>query len=303
MLKELAACQLNGLRHATACFLIVLFALSIPLSTTATVILAYAVLAIWLVDKNKKDRWNFYFSYPLTKPIFIFIGISLLGIAYTGAVSKSSINSFYSILRLSFIPILAYYLHNNKPAFKKSVLYAFELALIITILCAFLKVYCQISIGHRSYGNDIFKNHIVISYFMAVALLFLWVELTQYKKQAKVIIIILMSLILYHLIFLNTGRIGYFILFLGASVLAWHKHRWKSIGIIWVLFTIMMLLAYQYSEIFSLRMNEVYDELILYSKGELGASSTSSIATRLEFGINSINLFFQHPIIGSQSSK
>lgn len=273
--------------------MIVLLAFFIPLSTAITLILTYAILLVWLIDKNAYARWQFYFSYPLIKPIAFFILVSSLGTLYSMGSEKATLAGFYHGLRLSLIPVLAYYLQEEQSKYKDLVMYAFVCALIVTVICAFLKVYAGIPIGARTYGNDVFKDHIIISYFMAISIFFAYMWFLE-EKLSKELLILLMGLMLYHLIFLNTGRIGFVILYICFSVLAWHRYRFKGILITYLLLSLVMLCAYQYSDIFSMRMNEFYQEFKLYLQGK----AVSSIGTRLEWATNSLKLFFEHPIIG-----
>jgi len=273
--------------------MIVLLAFFIPLSTAMTLILTYAIVLVWFIDKNTNARWQFYFSYPLIKPIAFFILVSFLGTLYSMGSEKATLAGLYHGLRLSLIPVLAYYLQGEQSKYKDLVMYAFGSALIVTVICAFLKVYAGIPIGARTYGNDVFKDHIIISYFMAIAIFYTYLWLLE-EKHSKWLLMILLGLMLYHFIFLNTGRIGFVILYICFSVLAWHRYRFKGMLITYLLLSLMMLCAYQYSDIFSMRINEFYQEFKLYLQGK----AVSSIGTRLEWLTNSISLFFERPLIG-----
>jgi O-antigen ligase len=252
---------------------------------------------IWLLDKNRIARWKFSYHYPLTKPIFILVAMNLISTLFADAQWDHFISTLNHSSRLLFIPILAYYLQGSTNPTKKWVLWAFVTAMIFTIICTCLKVYGHIPIGQRTYGNDVFKNHIVTSYFTAVAILMLSIWLTEYK-QYKLPIILLMAFCFFYLIFLNTGRIGYVILYINLTVLAWHKYRYKGMTAIYLLLSIVMLLGYCFSDLLAMRVNEFYNDFNSYLHGATMYSDENSIGSRLEFAVNSLKLFAEHPIFG-----
>ncbi len=274
--------------------LLVLFAFSIPLSTTLTCGCMYLIVLLWLFSKGFSSRWHFYVNYPLIKPILLLILVSFVGLFYSTGSEKECFSSFCHIAKLSFIPILAYYLQDNQNKAKKYILVVFIAALLFTVICTFLKIYAHIPIGRRTYGYDVFKNHIVISYFMAVSLFILYVWYTELKKY-KLPIFFFMGLISYYLIFLNLGRIGYVMLFSSFIVLAWRKYQHK--GILWcsLIVSFVTVFSYYSSETFARRITEVYNESQLYFQGK----TVSSIGARLEFMSNSVKIFLDNPIMGT----
>lgn len=278
-------------RHP-ALLTIVLMSCSIVLSTAAASVCLCLLVLIWLCDKQAKSRWQFYFQYPLTPPILSFITVTLVGMLYSCATWDQSLSTFNHTIRLGIIPMLAYYLQAN-PSVRKWIMLIFISALLFTIFCTCLKVYFNIPIGQRTYGNDVFKNHIVTSYFTAMGLFMVTNWFVQYKNY-QIINGLLIITMLFYLVFLNTGRIGYVILGTSFSVFAWHHYRFKGLLISCLLLAGVMLLAYQCSTIFSMRMTEFYVEFLAFVKG----TTVSSIGKRLEFLQNSILLLDQHPLLG-----
>lgn len=279
--------------YRIACFLMVLHAFFLPLSTTITNVFFFSFIALWLLEKNAVSRWQFYFSYPLIKPLLCLVGLALVGIFYSTGEGESVLHSTSQILRLSTIPILAYYLQTNNP-YKKFVLVAFVFALLLTILATFLKVYGGIPIGHRTYENNIFKNHIVISYFMAMGAFFLALWLKEYR-QYKSLLFSFIAFTLYYFIFFNTGRTGYIILYICLTVFAWHQYGPKGTIIGFLGLSLIMLFAYYFSAPFSMRITELYKEFELYHGGE----AISPTGARLDFIVNSYKLLLQHPFWGT----
>lgn len=289
-------CQKIWDRHylrPIAQFILVFFAFTLPLATSATLVLSYSIVFIWLVDRNPIERWIHAFNYPLMKPLLLIATVSIIGTSYTVASWEEGRSALYQVYRLSFIPIFAYYLQEASVKLRKAILYAFVAAMIITACCAFLKVYGGVPIGQRTYGNDVFKNHIVVSYFMATTLFMLWGWLITVKRY-RIACIFLIGICLFHFLFLNTGRIGYIIASVYFMIFAWHRYQWKGLLVTGLLVSFMALFAYQFSAMFAHRIIECYQEFCLYLQG----ISISSIGARLDYAINAIQIFTQHPFFG-----
>lgn len=284
----------TSLLYQITCAMIALHAFFLPLSTAVTSILSFCIPLFWLIDKNFSSRLRFYFSYPLTMPLLAFIGITFIGFTYSAGSVGSSLHTVKEVLRLALIPILAYYLQDDSHnPYKKYTLYIFVSALIFTILAAFLKVYADIPIGHRTTGHDVFKNHIVVSYFMAISLFFLCIWFSEYKKH-KLLLVALISLVIYFLIFLNTGRVGYLFLYVCFTVLACHRFGIKGVTIALLVISSLLFFAYQYSDTFQQRIYNFYAEIQLYLQG----NSDTGVGHRLQFITNSIDMFFKKPLLG-----
>ncbi|MBI2791923.1 MAG: O-antigen ligase family protein [Gammaproteobacteria bacterium] len=279
-----------------ACGMIVLLAFFLPLSTAITTILFFSIILVWLVDKNSKDRWQFYRAYPLTKPIIFLIAITFLGMFHSIGNWESACKAWYQVAKLGTIPILAFYLQDQK--YKKYILSAFVAALILTILATILKAYAHIPIGYTNYGNNVFKNHIVVSYFMAISLFVLCVGYDQFK-QYKRLLLSLIGITLYYFMFLNTGRVGYIILYVCFAVYAWHKYRFKGIVFIFSILSLMLLFAYHYSDTFYSRILNFNNEFQMYLQGK----SDTPVGARFDFLINSLKLFLERPLIGFGSGS
>ncbi len=277
--------------------LMVVLALGLPLATASTPICLASIGLIWLLDKNRIARWKFSFDYPLTKPIFILVAMNLISTIYADAEWKHFSSALNHSSRLLFIPILAYYLQGETNPTKKWVLWAFVTAMIFTIICTCLKVYADVPIGQRTYGHDVFKNHIVTSYFTAIAIFMLSIWLIEYK-QYRLPITLLIGFCFFYLLFLNTGRIGYVILYINFTILAWHKYRYKGMTVMFLLLSLVMLLGYWFSDLLAMRFNEFYNDFNSYLHGTITSYKDNSIGTRLEFAVNSLKLFAEHPIVG-----
>lgn len=279
--------------HRTATILSIVMALFIPLSTFLTNGCIYLIFLIWLFDKNFKERWQFYKSYPLTKPIFCLIALSFVGTFYSLATWKTALLTCYHLVRLAWIPMLAYYLQDDRNKYKRWTLPIFVGAMMFTIACTVLKVYFEVPIGQRTYGNDVFKNHIVISYFMATALFFSLTWLLENKKNRTLTLFCIMSM-LFYLLFLNTGRTGYVLLYSYLAVFAWYKYKIKGLIAILATLTLVLLAAYHYSDLFAHRISEVFQDYQAYMQGE----SITSVGKRLSYITNSLDIFFSHPFSG-----
>lgn len=283
----------NSYLHKLACWLILLLAIAIPVSTFLTNTCIYLIFLIWMVDSGAAKRWRFYFSYPLTKPILCLIALSFIGTLYSLATWEKALLTSYHLVRLAWIPMLAYYLQDEHNERKRFILPLFVCAMVFTILCTILKVHFEVPIGQRTYGNDVFKNHIVISYFMASSLFFCWVWFTENKSNRFVLFFAIVSIVFY-LLFLNTGRIGFVILYSYFAIYAWYKYRLRGLLGMFIALTVVLFVAYQFSDLLAQRIGELYKDFEAFLAGD----QITSLGKRLTYAKTSLEIFFSHPFFG-----
>tara|TARA_R110002110_G_scaffold415562_1_gene651079 strand:- start:48568 stop:49842 length:1275 start_codon:yes stop_codon:yes gene_type:complete len=273
--------------------LVVLLAFFIPTSTTLTYVPVLGILVFWFFGGHRQDKIRWYFNYPLSMPILFLTFIYLAGIVYTSAEWKYCFSSLRDIFRFCCIPIFAYYLHLSDPAKKEYALKFFIAAMLLTCALGMLKILGSLPIGEKHSGSGIFKSHIKTSYFMAIALFFIFVNF-YYQRKHQALNLILISVLLFYMFYLNTGRTGYLILLASFSVFAWYQFRLKGLVILGVIFSVLLAAAYFTSEVFATRINELHSELLFYLQG----TTVSSLGARLEFAVNSFMIFLQRPFFG-----
>lgn len=271
----------------------VLLAFSLPVSTALTSCAMILVLLCWLVSIHWERKKEILFSHPLVQWLFPIIILTCVASSYSAAESKEMFRGINDGMRLFAIPILIYFYQDEKT--KQQALWAFTGAMVLTLFLGFLKWYGDFPIGLKYTTAAVFKSHIKTSLFMAIALYFLAIQAKQQPSIRWPCLAIILTM-LYYLFFMNIGRIGYLAICLCALVFAWHCYRLK--GILYAAMGLMVVIvcAYFSSELFAQRMTQLLTDWDFYRQG--GRLLESSLGSRVEFALTSIDLIKQKPWLG-----
>ncbi len=269
-------------------------ALFIPISTAITSYLVGIILAAWILGPNQAEKRRFIFNHPLSGWIFSLMILTLIGMFYSQGDNDTIRRSMFNGMRLGLIPILIYFYQNKTVA--RLALWAFAAAMVVTLIFAFLKVYADFPIGLKYTTGAVFKSHIKTSYFMAIAAFFLSIQLKSVKQQYRFGLVIIIALMVFYLLFMNVGRIGYLTLVTCLLLLAWQSYRLK--GVLWACLIAIFMIggAYSTSSVFSDRVNLLAQDLDFYHEG--GRLLESSLGSRLQFAQSSFQLLTEKPYFG-----
>lgn len=272
---------------------VIALAFAIPISTAMTSVLAMLTLIAWLLGPHFREKREILVHHPLVQWIYPLIILSIVGIFYSPSDSYSIRHGMNDSLRLALIPVFIYFLQNKKIA--QWVLWSFIAAMVLTLLLSFLKVYAGLPIGLKFNLGAVFKSHIKTSFFMAMAAFFL-ATYARESKRHRYISIVVVVLMIYYLLCMSFGRIGYITLVIGTILFAWQGYRLKGILVACALSMVMVLAAYGTSDIFSQRINALSKDIDLYQEG--GRLIESSLGSRIAFATASLHLIKEHPILG-----
>jgi len=267
----------------------ILLAFVLPISTAATTGLAFFILLAWALGADWETKRRVLFRHPLVGWIYPIVILILISACYSIATPSAMRDGVIDGLRLCWIPLLIYFYRSEKTA--RLALSAFVLAMMITLVLAFLKVYGGLPIGLKYTTGAIFKSHIKTSFFMAMAAFFLAWHIKQ-SPRYRVFFGVWIALMIYYLVFMNVGRIGYITLVLCLGWLAWCQFRWKGIVGALLIGAGLIGSAYMSASVFSKRMIQ---DLDFYQQGSL---IHSSLGSRLQFAESSLHLIAAHPWIG-----
>lgn len=265
----------------------------IPISTSLTSVFMAIVLLLWSLSPNIKQRWTYYKQHPLTPYLWAFIAVVFAGLFYTSADKGEAFAACKDALRLGFVPILMFYLQSDKAKLLAGK--AFVLAMGLTLILGYCKVYGGLPIGEKYTVGAVFKSHIKTSYFMAVAAFMVLVYfLADMPKRAWLIVVIVAML--HYLFFLSAGRIGHLTLFVLGVVLAWRLWRVKGLLVSVIALGLLFVLAYQFSTVFSNRIDLLKQDWAFYQEG--GRLKESSLGSRIQFAKSSLEIYAMNPIFG-----
>lgn len=265
----------------------------LPISTALTTIMMGMVVIAWLLGPKNGLKREILFNHPLVWWLYPLIFCTLMGATYSIGSNDAIRSSLADVLRLGFIPLLLYFYHSQKIA--RLTLWAFTCAMILTLLLAFLKMYAGLPIGMKYTAGAVFKSYIKTSYFMAVSAFFLATQVKVVSSRYRAVLILLIAMMIYYLLFMNVGRIGYICLVTFLLLFAWQKFHLKGILAAALVAMVMVGGAYLTSPTFAQRLNVLSQDLDFYHAGRL---VESSLGSRLQFAHSSLGLMAQHPLLG-----
>ncbi len=266
----------------------------VPISTAITSILVTLLLLTWILGPNHKKKKQILVHHPLSGWIYPLVFLTMIGMLYSIGDNESIRRSLVDGLRLGLIPILIYFYQPKSVA--KMALWAFCVAMVVTLILAFLKVYADLPIGLKYTTGGVFKSHIKTSYFMAMAAFFIASQMKSLSFKNRISAVITVTLMVYYLFFMNEGRIGYVTLVICLLMLAWQSYRFKGMLFASMIAVTMVGGAYFTSSIFSARINLLSQDLDLYHQG--GRLLESSLGSRIQFARSSSELVMQKPVLG-----
>lgn len=270
----------------------VLLAFIIPISTSVTNILMGIILICWIGSGQYARKRDILLNHPLVQWVYPLIILSLVGIFYSIGDVEDIRRGLSDSLRLVLIPILIYFYQNKRIA--KLALWAFAAAMILTLGLGFLKMYAHLPIGQKFTEAAVFKSHIKTSFFMAISAFFLCLK-AKSPSRYRLCFIFVALLMVYYLLFMSAGRIGYITLLVCLILLAWQKARFKGMLLAFFIGAMMLGGAYLTSSVFSQRINILSQDLDFYQGGRL---LESSLGSRIAFAKSSLALMREHPIRG-----
>lgn len=243
-MKVLANATWNKLGQALA----VGMAFALPISTAVTSYCMVLVILCWLLGDEREQKYALMFQHPLMAWVWPLVIITFLGAAYSIGDITAIRRGATDGLRLAFIPIFMFYY--RQPNMAKATLWAFCSAMILTLILGYLKVYAGLPIGMKYTVGAVFKSHIKTSFFMAIAAFFLVYQIKHYPRY-RIVWISLIVLMIYYLLFLSAGRIGYITLAVCGLFYAWSEFRFKGIVVALVLASTVFGGAYLTSSVFA----------------------------------------------------
>lgn len=276
--------------------LVLLWVVSIPVSTAATNICFFLLMLVSLFYW-RKDTWLQGWLGPCLISIFVFNIIALL---WSGATNHEKTSAMIDCLRLLGILLLAPLFTAHRISLLR---HAFILTCIVVVLLGILKV-LGLPIGGKYFGGAIFKNHITTSFLVATAAFMLANQLlyTEHKRWVG----LGLGLMSIYMIFFNSGRLG-FILFL-IYMLMFARQWFQLNGASWVslrkiaivLLAVLVILPFLGVSLLSLpllkRFAHLEGEWSLYQQNR--NLELSSVGSRILFIEKSVALIHKKPLLG-----
>ncbi len=272
----------------------ILSGFTIPVSTSLTSLLSIGVLICWFVSGQYLVTLELFKKYRVATLSLLFFGFLSVGLIYTSESLSVASRNLFKYRQFLLIPIyLSFFLD---PKSRRRGIQMFELAMIVTLIGSIVYTfipadYANVEILERS----VFKNRITQNILMAfLAYLAAWKFLEKPRQRWPYAILALVAA--FNVIAMVSGRSGYLALGVLICLLMYQKLGYK--GIVPALLCVggVGFVAYEQSEKFQLRINQVITEIKEYKTTE---NRNSGVNLRMEFYENSLDLAKANPILGS----
>ena len=273
-------------------WLLVTCAFALPFSTSMADLTFPLAAVLSFFSAKWQDQTFKILYFPVAITLVVFFLLYVIGIAYTIAPSHAVIHRLLQMVCLFLSALLMASITNDR--LRKHMLNAFLLAMVITLILSYGKYYIIRTPYHTRFDEgSVFKDHIIQSFLMVIAL-FIFVYRWLNKYRYHWVYAVLTILTTYNILFISSGRSGYFIfaallIYTGMTYFGWR-------GMLSTIIITILLggSAYWISDEFRTRIISIEQNTIEYAQGK----HYTSIGIRIQSVKNAYHLFMQKPWIG-----
>ena len=288
--------------------ILLLFALFLPLSKSAvTVLVGIAALYLFSLAIAKgayRAELKHFLDQPLLVPVLLPVGVAIAGLSLTEHLSDGlGIVNKLATLPLAYLVIAVMVdAADSGPSGSRTA----ETALLVFIAGVLLLdgiaalTYLGI-IGQRKFTLPVYPmnvHHIWFSNLNAVglyaALSFLFFGMVKSNRALRIFLAVFLGFAVFSILF-SLSRTAWFGLFAAGIVLSYLLARTKR----WFLLALATmiagcLLAYQFSAIVQSRVNSIFSDIALYTRGE----TFSNVGDRFVMWKAAFSMFLSNPLMG-----
>ena len=288
--------------------ILLLFALFLPLSKSAvTVLVGIAALYLFSLAIAKgayRAELKYFLDQPLLVPVLLPVGVAIAGLFLTTHLSDGlGIVNKLATLPLAYLVIAVMVdAADSGPSGSRTA----ETALLVFIAGVLLLdgiaalTYLGI-IGQRKFTLPVYPmnvHHIWFSNLNAVglyaALSFLFSGMVKSNRALRIFLAVFLGFAVFSILF-SLSRTAWFGLFAAGIVLSYLLARTKR----WFLLALATmiagcLLAYQFSAIVQSRVNSIFSDIALYTRGE----TFSNVGDRFVMWKAAFSMFLSNPLMG-----
>lgn len=273
---------------------ILIYAFTLSFPSEIKRIVAIIMIIIWITDRNKYD-----FNLPKTNLFYIF-GLFIFYSLISYIWSDSNIQDSLSYIKRYwyYLPIFIIFKYLKKEYFDYT-LSSFLFGMLISEIFSYGNFFGFWTIGLGSTSDPtVFMQHTLYGMFLSItAILLILKFIYESDKKVKFIYFIFFMTVSINLL-INSGRTGYFTLFITLFIILFTIYR-KKLKILILSFSaifVFLSLAYLLSPNFKNRIHHIennYLEMINQS------NYNTSIGARIGFWIIAANMIKEKPLLGS----
>lgn len=264
---------------------------SLPISSSGkSLFLGISTVLILILMISNREKTVTAFTHPLSILGMILLGWMAIAMLWSPAESHEQTSSLKHYSKLIFIPLFLFAFIDEKN--RQWAIHAFLLAMLLTFLITVFNLLGLTKL-YTLEPTAIFRNHIMTSFMMSIAS-FIAATYAWKSKRFKWQYGILSALFAIHILFMNTGRMGYLIFFaLTFTFLVQHLAR-KHLFIGLAAGLLVSGLIVSQSSIIQKNFKTTLDHIAAYEQGE----KTTSVGFRFQFYEFAWDTLTQKPILG-----
>lgn len=258
----------------------VLLGFVVPISTFATHVVLFSLIASWFLAGSLKEKIQFILNHPVARLALLLFGIFIIGALYSKASNANSIGILGKMGKLLYIPFLLPIMKEEK--WRRAALLAFLSAMLLTLGLSLLKMYSGISIftNARFTATCVFRDHIFTNLMMAFASFMIGhLLLNQTNFLIRIGLCILLMGLVFYILFMSVGRSGYVVFSILCLLWGLQRSSLKGLGVGLLVLGILLSFTYFNSIAFQERVLSVMQDVEQYKIG----NSETSVGERLEF--------------------
>lgn len=241
-----------GKLHTLALWLMIASAAAISLPTPLLSLSTGLFLLTWLLigvrNHNFRELFHSIMAQPVARTALLFWLLIGLGMLWSSASWQEAWDGFGKYRELLLLPLMASLLVDQ---WSKRIFYGFLAGHVIALVLSYLQWlgYAPLAKGIMPSG---FHSHIPFGTFEAF-LIYACLLLGVYDKTKRSLLFLLSGIMLFNLLFINTGRAGFLVmavLLFTFMILRW---KWRGGAAYIVILLLGFTLLYQYSPTFQKR--------------------------------------------------
>jgi O-antigen ligase len=278
-------------------YLLIALAFLMPITVAGANLIVVSICLLWIFSGNYKFKYNQIISSKLMLASIAFFFLHVIGLIWT----EDLIWGLHIVHKMWYFLLLLPVLHSvvsRKDL--KYYIYSFLLAIALTEVISYA-VWLEVipPFKNATAANPTpFMSHISYNPILAFAIYLVLHEIFfNYKlKKAEVFFYSFFSVSMSINMFITGGRAGQVMFFAVLSILIFqyfNSQKFKAVVIILIVSSTIFFTAYQSSNMFLTRVNNVITDIQNYE-----VNKNTSIGLRVSFAINSWEVISSNPIIG-----
>lgn len=191
--------------------------------------------------------------------------------------------------KLIYLPVIAVGFINSRT--RTLSLNSYLAAMFLTCIISILKFTNIVPSGDP---GEVFYNHIITGFMMAFAAYIACLYAVQYKGWLRTVYSLLVLLMSYQVLFINTGRTGYIVYFVLMALLIVQKFSLKKAVVGVLLFSGAVGIVYHESPTMHNRVHDLISDIHALKAN----NKNTSLGYRIQFHNYARSLWEKHPVIG-----